>query len=148
MESFEQIAMQYRKSPSKSTARVSTKLLSFGITKSAARQGQREQVSFHISPTLAKSARILPGDRVALEFDRKTRTGKLRRVLDGSGGYAVSGQNADAKEFGPCQIKASFYPGLPRIDGLRAECSKVTVTHDGISFVFPDAAIFTDKVPA
>lgn len=104
----------------------------------------RKAFVIRLSKALAKEARILHGDRVDFLFDPEAKVGLLKRINKGGFAASATGKRADTinpGEYYCVTIKATYFPGMPLLDGYR-ECETAVVTDEGILFDLPPEVTF------
>lgn len=98
-------------------------------------------VRFSLSKEVIKKARLLPGDKVDVLFDKENNAGLIRRTT--SGGWALSKTKTSPR----ISVKFTWCPGLPTIASA-GDCTDIQVTDEGIMFRFPEGTSFTHNVRA
>jgi hypothetical protein len=108
---------------------------------------QRRQITVRITEQLAKKARILPGDRLDLLFDKEANLGLIKRVVTGGYSATAAGVHQDkivSGRFYNVVIKATHYEGMPMFP-KSTDCENVTITDEGILFTMPSDTEYSTK---
>ncbi len=102
---------------------------------SKSRQTFQFRVSIHLS--LIKQLRWMPGDRMDLLVNPRTRQILVRRIP--AGGWALSNLNAKDKSRTKLYAKFPHSPGMPSVRHS-TPCHNVTVTDEGLLIDVPECA--------
>lgn len=114
------------------------------ITFATNRTGYKDKTNTYsmaigISQSIAKLARIIPGDRVDILFDPEQRIGLIKRV--NSGGWKLSG---NPKGNSRLYFRVPWHQGMPSAKSTVGCLSEIVA--DGIQFIFPDEISFTQNL--
>jgi hypothetical protein len=110
----------------------------FATDYSGSKHGERYAMRVSIPVAVAKRARIIPGDRVDVLFDKDSREGLVKRVNSGGWKLCETGKGGSR-----LYVKVSFVHGMPSVvSPVSCLCE---VTDDGILFMLPDDVMFGEN---